>query len=70
MGKIEDGTAIEDAIRHAVNHLRKPAAVSNIAILLTDGEHNAGHIDPITTAQVARALGVKVYTIDSNLTFS
>lgn len=62
-GMIEDGTAIGLAIADAVEHLKMGKGKSKIAILLTDGVNNAGEIDPITAAEVARAMGVKVYTI-------
>ena len=32
-------------------------------VLLTDGENNRGAIDPLTGADLAKALGVKVYTV-------
>ncbi|MFB3041666.1 MAG: VWA domain-containing protein, partial [Candidatus Poribacteria bacterium] len=60
---IKDGTAIGDALANAANRLRNSKAKSKVAILLTDGENNAGEIDPITAAQVAKALGIKIYTI-------
>ena len=62
-GLITDGTAIGDALANATNRLRHSTAKSKIAILLTDGENNAGDIHPITASQAARALGIKVYTI-------
>ena len=63
IGMLEDGTAIGDALANATNRLRHSTAKSKIAILLTDGENNAGTIDPLTAAQAAKAIGVKVYTI-------
>ena len=63
IGMLEDGTAIGDALANATNRLRHSTAKSKIAILLTDGENNAGTIDPLTAAQAAKALGIKVYTI-------
>ncbi len=63
IGMLEDGTAIGDALANATNRLRHSTTKSKIAILLTDGENNAGNIDPLTTAQAARALDIKVYTI-------
>ena len=63
IGMLEDGTAIGDALANATNRLRHSTAKSKIAILLTDGENNAGAIDPLTAAQAAKALDIKVYTI-------
>lgn len=62
-GMIEDGTAIGLAIANAVNRLRESDAKSKVAILLSDGRNNAGEIDPITAAQTAWAMNVKIYTI-------
>jgi len=59
----DDGTAIGSAIAAAVNHLRTTTAKSKVVILLTDGVNNSGKISPLTAAEAARALGVKVYTI-------
>lgn len=56
-------TAIGMGLATALDRLRESDAKSRIAILLTDGENNAGKIDPIKAAEAARALGVKVYTI-------
>jgi Ca-activated chloride channel family protein len=62
-GMIEDGTAIGLAIANAVNRLRVSDAKSKVIILLSDGRNNAGEIDPITAAQAAKAMNVKIYTI-------
>jgi len=63
VGAIEDGTAIGMAIANGVNRLRESDAKSKIIILLTDGENNAGEIDPITAAGLATAFNIKIYTI-------
>jgi Ca-activated chloride channel homolog len=63
IGLVEDGTAIGAAIASSVNRLRDQPSKSKIVILLTDGVNNAGKIHPLTSADAARALGVKVYTI-------
>jgi Ca-activated chloride channel family protein len=60
---IEDGTAIGSGLSAAVNRLRDLKAKSKIVILMTDGQNNAGKIAPLTAADAAKALGVKVYTI-------
>jgi Ca-activated chloride channel family protein len=60
---IEDNTAIGSGLSAAANRLRDLKAKSKIVILMTDGQNNAGKIDPLTAADAAAALGVKVYTI-------
>lgn len=60
---IEDGTAIGSGLSAAVNRLRDIRSKSKIVILMTDGQNNAGKIPPLTAAEAAKALGVKVYTI-------
>ena len=62
-GIVEDGTAIGMAVANAVNRLRDSESKSKIIILLTDGDNNAGEIDPITAANLAAALDIKIYTI-------
>jgi len=51
------------AIGTSVNRLRDSQAKSKVVILLTDGVNNSGQIDPITAAEAASALGIKVYTV-------
>ncbi|MEO7099894.1 MAG: VWA domain-containing protein [Luteolibacter sp.] len=63
LGQVEDGTAIGSAIASSVDHLRDSQAKSRIIILLTDGVNNAGAVNPLTAAEAAKALGIKVYTI-------
>ncbi|MDX1419586.1 MAG: VWA domain-containing protein [Rubricoccaceae bacterium] len=63
MGVIEDGTAIGTAIATATARLKDSEAESKVIILLTDGQNNRGEIDPTTAAEVAEALGVKIYAI-------
>jgi Ca-activated chloride channel family protein len=63
IGMVEDGTAIGSGIAAGVNRLRDQAAKSKVVILLTDGVNNAGKVSPVTAAEAARALGVKVYAI-------
>ncbi len=60
---VEDGTAIGLGIANAANMLTNSDADSKVLILLTDGVNNAGQIDPLTAAEAAKALGVKIYTI-------
>ncbi|MEM1043460.1 MAG: VWA domain-containing protein [Bacteroidota bacterium] len=63
MGLIEDGTAIGTALATATARLRDSEAESKVIILLTDGQNNRGEVDPATAADVAEAIGVKVYAI-------
>jgi Ca-activated chloride channel family protein len=56
-------TAIGSALSTGVNRLRELKSKSKIVILMTDGVNNAGKIAPLTAAEAAQALGVKVYTI-------
>jgi Ca-activated chloride channel family protein len=63
IGSLAEGTAIGTALATSVNRLRPSDARSRVVILLTDGVNNAGQIDPLTAAETARALGVRVYTI-------
>jgi len=58
-----DGTAIGTALALAASRLADSEAKSKIIILLTDGRNNTGNIDPVTAAQAASDLGVKIYTI-------
>lgn len=62
-GTIEDGTAIGMGLATAVKRLQHSDAESRVVVLLTDGRNNRGEIDPVTAAQMAQALGVKVYSI-------
>ncbi len=63
IGRVEDGTAIGTAIASSVNHLRDSDAKSRIMVLLTDGVNNAGAANPVTAAEAAKTLGIKIYTI-------
>lgn len=62
-GVIEDGTAIGNGLATALNRLRESGAKSKVVILLTDGENNRGEISPRMSAEIAKNMGVKVYTI-------
>jgi Ca-activated chloride channel family protein len=63
LGSIEDGTAIGSGLSAALNRLRDIQSKSKIVILMTDGQNNAGKVPPLTAAEAAQTLGVKVYTI-------
>lgn len=62
-GLISDGTAIGMGLANAVSRLKKSKAKSKVVILLTDGSNNMGDISPMTAAQIAKSLGIRVYTI-------
>lgn len=62
-GMLEDGTAIGIAIANGVNRLKDSKAKSKVMILLTDGVNNAGEIDPISAAQIAKDFGIRIYTV-------
>lgn len=64
LGTIDDSrTAIGSAFSTAINRLRELKSKSKIVILMTDGQNNAGKVAPLTVAEAAQKLGVKVYTI-------
>ena len=62
-GIIDDGTAIGNGLATSINRLRESQAKSKVVILLTDGVNNRGEISPLTAAQIAKDLNIKVYTI-------
>ena len=62
-GMLEDGTAIGDGLASSVSRLKDSEAISKVVILLTDGDNNAGSIDPATAAEMAKIFGIRVYTI-------
>lgn len=63
IGMLEDGTAIGDGIATSLNRLKEGKAKSKSIILLTDGSNNTGVVAPISAAEVAKEMGVKIYTI-------
>lgn len=63
VGVIEDGTAIGMGLATAVKRLGDSTAESKVIVLLTDGQNNRGAIDPSTAAQMAQALGVRIYAV-------
>ena len=58
-----DGTAIGMALAGGVNRLRESDAKSKVIVLLSDGRNNAGELDPITTSELAKEFGIRIYTI-------
>jgi Ca-activated chloride channel family protein len=63
VGDAGDGTAIGLAVATAVNRLMSSDAVSKLIILITDGVNNAGPIDPISAATLAKNNDIKLYAI-------
>jgi len=57
------GTAIGSALAVAVNRMRETKGDSKVAILISDGDNTSGNLDPTTAAQLAKAFGVKLYSI-------
>lgn len=62
-GLLEDGTAIGSGLATGVDRLRNSPSKSKVIILLTDGENNGGLIDPNTAKEIAKSIGVRVYTV-------
>ena len=60
---LDSGTAIGLGLANGANMLRDSEADSRVIILLTDGANNSGQIDPLTAAEIAKALNIRVYTI-------
>lgn len=63
MGMLQDGTAIGDGLATSINRIKDGKAKSKSIILLTDGSNNTGNVAPQTAAEIARQMGIKVYTI-------
>ena len=62
-GFLQDGTAIGMGLATAVNRMKDSQAKSKIIILMTDGVNNAGYFKPEDAMELAKTLGIKVYTI-------
>lgn len=62
-GLLEDGTAIGSGLATSIERLRLTPSKSKVIILLTDGENNGGLIDPNTAKEIAKSVGVRVYTV-------
>lgn len=63
LGLVEDGTAIGSALAAAAARLKKSTAKTKLIVLLTDGANNAGKVMPLTGAEAAKALGIRIYTV-------
>lgn len=59
----QSGTAIGSAIAVATNRMTESDTKSKVMILLSDGDNNAGNVEPVTAAKLANAYGIKIYTI-------
>lgn len=59
----QGGTAIGNGIAIGVARLKDSPSKSKVMILLTDGDNNAGEIDPISAAEIAKLFDIKIYTI-------
>lgn len=60
---LDSGTAIGLGLANGANMLRDSEADSRVIVLLTDGANNSGQIDPMTAAEITKALDIRVYTI-------
>ena len=63
MGMLQDLTAIGDGIATSINRIKNGKAKSKSIILITDGTNNAGIVEPLTAAEIAKQHGIKIYTI-------
>lgn len=63
MGMLQDATAIGDGLATSINRIKDGKAKSKSIILLTDGSNNTGNVAPVTAAEIAKKMGIKVYTI-------
>lgn len=59
----QDGTAIGDGIGNSLYRLEDQSAKSRVIVLLSDGENNSGYLQPLQAAAMAKAKGVKIYTV-------
>lgn len=62
-GMLEGGTAIGMGLATAISRLKDSDSKSKVVILLTDGVNNAGQVKPLDAAKIAKAFGIRVYTI-------
>lgn len=56
-------TAIGDAVAVAVKALRRLPAKARVLVLMTDGVNDAGSLQPRQATHIAKAAGVRIYTI-------
>jgi Ca-activated chloride channel family protein len=58
-----EGTAMGDAIALGAKRLRERPKGSRVMILITDGDNTNGSFAPFEAAALARAWGIRIYTI-------
>lgn len=63
IGMAGESTAVGSAIATSVKRLKDVPAKSKVIVLLTDGRNNTGRIPPATAAEIAKTMGIKIYTI-------
>ena len=63
IGEFGEGTALGMGLAVAAYHLEKSNARRKVAVLLTDGENNAGEIHPETAAAMLREIGASLWVI-------
>ncbi|MBC2855580.1 VWA domain-containing protein [Cetobacterium sp. 2A] len=56
-------TAIGMGLGVALNRLKNSNSKSKVVILMTDGENNSGEMSPLGATQMAKEMGIKVYTV-------
>lgn len=66
VGELGEGTALGTALGLAADRLRAIDSPSRVAVVFTDGEDNAGSLDPLTAAAAAAALGQRVHVVDAS----
>ncbi len=62
-GMVAEGTAIGMGLATAVSRIKDSKAKSKVIILLTDGVNNMGAVAPQTAGDIAKAFGIRVYTV-------
>ncbi len=63
IGELGDGTALGTALALAALHLKDSTAPKRAAVLITDGENNAGALNPLTAAAALRSVGASLWVI-------
>jgi Ca-activated chloride channel family protein len=63
LGEMGEGTALGMGLAVAAYHLGKSAAPRKVAILISDGENNAGAIHPETAAAMFKETGISLWVI-------